>query len=522
MKLTAKITALAAATLLGISSFAQNPYLPLWEYIPDGEPYVFEDPDNPGKYRIYLYGSHDILVDTYCGRNQVVWSAPVEHPEQWRYDGVVFVSDKNRDGELLREDGQGDLLYAPDICERINADGTKEYYFYPNVQAGGRGCLVAKGKRPDGPFEVCNWSEDDPNVCVGTFGFDPACFIDDDGRVYGYWGGGRKSFAAELDPATMATVKPGTEVISHMVSGANEEGVFRFFEASSIRKFKNKYIFIFSRITEDGEFGLPSSNYTLAYAWSDSPLGPWTYGGTIIDGRARGIDASGKTIVTATPNGNTHGSICRIGRKWWVFYHRQCGTDEFSRQAMVAPIKLKIRKGAVIITEGEYTSEGFMTHGLDPFSTIPAGLACYYTGPKGATEKFPKFWFSGSYVQATRLQEGESSETKTLCPVVNNTAGSVVGYKYIDFRKLSRAFNASLEINIVPQGVTGTICAYAGNRRIAVFNVKASDPRKLTKLSSRCGRLRGLLGKQPVFFTFSSETEGKSICELHSFRFVRN
>lgn len=49
---------------------AINPYLPLWEYIPDGEPYVWEDPDNPGKYRVYIYGSHDTEVSTYCGRNQ--------------------------------------------------------------------------------------------------------------------------------------------------------------------------------------------------------------------------------------------------------------------------------------------------------------------------------------------------------------------------------------------------------------------------------------------------------------------
>ena len=54
---------------------AINPYLPLWEYIPDGEPYVWEDPDNPGKYRVYIYGSHDTEVSAYCGRNQVVWSA---------------------------------------------------------------------------------------------------------------------------------------------------------------------------------------------------------------------------------------------------------------------------------------------------------------------------------------------------------------------------------------------------------------------------------------------------------------
>ena len=50
-----------------------NPYLPLWEHIPDGEPYVFEDPDNPGKQRVYIYGSHDNLKTEYCGRDQVVW-----------------------------------------------------------------------------------------------------------------------------------------------------------------------------------------------------------------------------------------------------------------------------------------------------------------------------------------------------------------------------------------------------------------------------------------------------------------
>ena len=29
-----------------------NPYLPRWEYIPDGEPPAFGD-------RVYVYGSHD-------------------------------------------------------------------------------------------------------------------------------------------------------------------------------------------------------------------------------------------------------------------------------------------------------------------------------------------------------------------------------------------------------------------------------------------------------------------------------
>ena len=37
----------AACAVLTIQ--AQNPYLPLWEHLPDGEPRVFDDPDNPGQ-----------------------------------------------------------------------------------------------------------------------------------------------------------------------------------------------------------------------------------------------------------------------------------------------------------------------------------------------------------------------------------------------------------------------------------------------------------------------------------------
>ena len=61
-----------------ISVQAQNPYLPLWEHLPDGEPRVFEDPDNPGKYRAYIIGSHDVTFTAYCGPDIRMWSAPVE------------------------------------------------------------------------------------------------------------------------------------------------------------------------------------------------------------------------------------------------------------------------------------------------------------------------------------------------------------------------------------------------------------------------------------------------------------
>ena len=58
-----------------------------------------------------------------------------------------------------------------------------------------------------------------------------------------------------------------------MISGYRQEGIFRFFEASSIRKIEDKYVFIYSRTTAEGEDGLPNaSNYTLAYAYSGASL----------------------------------------------------------------------------------------------------------------------------------------------------------------------------------------------------------------------------------------------------------
>ena len=354
-----------------------NPFLPLWEHIPDGEPYVFEDPDNPGQFRVYLYGSHDNLITEYCGRDQVVWSAPVEDLTKWRYDGEIFSVAKNAKGEPFNPEGKADVLYAPDVTLVVGTDGTKTYYLYPNDQSWGRNGLVAKSNRPDGPFEVCNWSANNPNVTDGVLAFDPAVFVDDDGRVYGYWGFER-SYGAELDPATMATVKPGTQIVEDMVSGRYDDGIFSFFEASSIRKIKDKYVFIYSRFTKDGEFGLPISNYTLAYAYSDNPLGPWTYGGTIIDARGREIDEAGNVIASACIDGNTHGSICEINGQWYVFYHRQTGTDEYARQAMVAPITVNVEEGPggkVTISEGEYNSNGFALEGLNPFERHSAGIA---------------------------------------------------------------------------------------------------------------------------------------------------
>lgn len=529
-----KIFLALTCALFSSSAWAVNPYLPLWEHIPDGEPYVFDDPDSPGKKRVYIYGSHDMLKTAYCGTDLVVWSAPTDSLSNWRYDGVILCVDKDRDGNRLHPDGRGDVLYAPDVAEKILPDGRKEYYLYPNNQEGGRNGMVARASRPDGPFEVINWNETDQRANDGVLRFDPAVFIDDDGRVYGYWGF-ENSMAAELDPKTMATVKPGTEIVENLVSAMKDNSApFHFFEASSIRKIQDKYVFIYSRMAPDGEWGLPSTNYTLAYAYSDNPLGPYTYGGTIIDARGRDTDASGKPFATATPNGNTHGSIAEINGQWWVFYHRQTGTDEYARQAMVAPIEVKVTPGPggkVEISEAEYTSEGFDINGLNPLKTYPAAIASHFTGPTTAFQTYPVMHYSGPYFEPTYVEDHAVANPYDLeiniNPVVNNTDGSILGYKYFNFDSLADAGNVSLVLDLIPEGIDGKIKIYTtapwkGEPKPAgEIVISSSDPKSRKEVKAKLQGIGSLRGRHPLYLTFESPVKKESICKILTLRFEK-
>ena len=73
-----------------------NPYLPSYEYIPDGEPYVFDG-------RVYVYGSHDRFgAMSFCENDYVTWSAPEEDLSDWRYEGIIF----HRTDDPMNEDGK--------------------------------------------------------------------------------------------------------------------------------------------------------------------------------------------------------------------------------------------------------------------------------------------------------------------------------------------------------------------------------------------------------------------------------
>ena len=85
---------------------AFNPYLPSWEYIPDGEPSVFDG-------RVYVYGSHDQFNGhVFCLGDYMGWSAPVDDLSDWRCEGVIY--EKTQDP--LNADGHM-CLYAPDVTQ---------------------------------------------------------------------------------------------------------------------------------------------------------------------------------------------------------------------------------------------------------------------------------------------------------------------------------------------------------------------------------------------------------------------
>lgn len=528
-----KILFSAAFSITVLSMLAQNPILPMWEYIPDGEPYVFEDPDRPGHLRVYLYGSHDTRLTDYCGKDQVVWSADVKDLTNWRYDGKIFESIVGSDGKRLKADGEGDVLYAPDVACITEPDGSKTYYLYPNNQEGGRNGMVARSKRPDGPFEVINWNAADPTKTDGILGADPSVFVDTDGRVYGYWGF-NYSHGAELDPTTMATVKPGCEIVNGMIPEWQADQTFRFFEASSMRRIEDKYVFVYSRFTRDGEFGLPIINYTLAYAYGDNPLGPFTYGGTLVDGRARGIDEDGDTIPTASPYGNTHGGLVEINGKWWIFYHRQTGRNEYSRQAMVAPVEIQVEKGKggkVTITEAEITSEGFAIEGLNPLHRTAAGTACYLVGPgKAYKDNFNDYrpYIKPTYYNPASMA-GPFNNKMPFCPVTNITSGSTIGYKYFNFNQFKGKKDISLICQFLPTGINARVKVVVGSpylskggKVIGAFEINAGDANKMVDINVPITGIGKIKGKQPLYFIFESNFEKQSIADFYSLQFKAN
>ena len=534
-----------------LSVSAQNPYLPLWEHVPDGEPRVFEDPDQPGKFRAYIIGSHDTNYTAYCGSDIRMWSAPVEDLSQWRDEGPIFT---------WYVDGRWDTMFAPDLVEVKNkATGKKTYYLYPHSRGWRRVAMVCKSDRPNGPFTPINLTEDGRQCVPGSLiDFDPSVFIEnitdkkdpdfDKGfRAYVFYGF-QHSTACELDQNTMFSQREGTQLIDPFIPASSADGRlldkegseykalyqgqnpldFNFFEASSIRQVGNKYVMVFSGYSGK-EYGLGNTNSALRYAFGDSPLGPWRSGGVLVDSRGVVPNEDGSKLITTNAGHNTHGSLQEINGQWYVFYHRPPRGFGFARQPMVAPVKITwdkkpVAKGGMVRITGydpytvdnewmakstdgmvysgaEVTSEGFQIYGLPPYNYYSAGYACFMAGGTNSNE-----W----------MQDNHDVWNNSM-DLAGITNGGIIGFKYFGFGGLAhdtkglKAFEGTkkgdetgLYLNLTP-GRHGAFKIHVRlddpwkGQEITVFDIAADDSHTAKLYQKNVPAVEGLTGKHAIY-----------------------
>lgn len=213
-------------------------------------------------------------------------------------------------------------MWAPDAAHK---DG-KYYLFFPAKGYDGIFKIgVAVSDSPTGPFTP------QPEAIKGSFSIDPAVFEDEDGTYYmyfgGLWGGQLQrwrtgTFNAENpesptahlpedhETSLMPKVAKMTDDLLEfaeepkdimlldengkpLLAGNNEK---RFFEAAWLHKHNGKYYFSYST----------GNTHLICYAIGDNPYGPFSYRGIILE-----------PVVGWT----SHHSICKIDKKWYLFYH---------------------------------------------------------------------------------------------------------------------------------------------------------------------------------------------------------
>jgi arabinoxylan arabinofuranohydrolase len=412
---------------------AFNPYLPSFEYIPDGEPHVFEG-------RVYVYGSHDRFNGwAFCLGDYVTWSAPVDDLSDWRYEGVIYRKSQTPGAKKSYR------MWAPDVTQ--GPDGKYYLYFFLGSQTYQDNAIhVAVSPSPKGPFSYLGKVHYEDGKPLGSKkgelkSFDPGV-LSEDGKTYLYSGFSPKSW----NPLIMGNRKPSPkgamfyEIGSDMLTvkqgplfigvpgkrgavGTPFEG-HEFFEASSIRKFDGKYYFIYSSFL----------GHELCYAVSDFPDHGFAYGGTLVSIGDIGLHAKG-TKDALNYTGNTHGSILRIQDRYYVFYHRQTNLKQFSRQACAEELK-RGKDGRFL--QAEVTSCGLNGGPLLGTGTYEARIACNLSSEKGT-----RFYF----IFKNRLlhrkdpyftQTGKDREENPDQYIANLRDGAWCAFKSFDLKNPSR------------------------------------------------------------------------------------
>ena len=403
-----------------------NPYLPLYEYIPDGEPHVFGE-------RLYIYGSHDRFDGKkFCMNDYVCWSASVTDLTDWRYEGVIFR--KTQDPRMPNGEHE---MWAPDVVQ--GKDGRYYLYYCPDDTVKSIGVAVCD--TPAGKYEFLGLVKDRNGGVLGerpgdTIPFDPGVFVDDDGEIYLYSGNGPRTQGAigkepkasmvmtlQDDMLTLRTEPRKLLPTLGESAGTGFEG-HEFFEASSIRKIGDRYYLVYSSVTL----------HELCYAVSDRPDGDFQYGGVIVSNCDL---VPGKGRKPLNTYGNNHGGLECIDGKFYIFYHRQTNRSMFSRQGCAEQVQI-MPDGS--IPQVEITSCGLNGGPLRDQGTYPATICCNLYGKHEPT-------ISHSLAMGRRhpyiTQDGpdwspEDNGTPPKQYITNCKNGFVAGYKYFEINSLKK------------------------------------------------------------------------------------
>lgn len=465
-----------------------NPYLPLYEHIPDGEPHVFGD-------RVYIYGSHDKEGgEAFCMLDYVTYSAPVDDLTDWRYEGVIYRASQDPNYE------NHPYMYAPDVVR--GNDG--RYYLYYSLAGGTKTqswaswiMSVAVCDTPNGKFEFLgNVQYKDGTIVKDFLMFDPGVF-NDNGRIFMYYG--FNSFGNELpldkqgpfhdktkeqileNPYRSAYVELENDMITvkhkprqllpHETKGTSFEG-HTFFEASSMRKFGDTYYFIYSP---------RECNHELCYATSKNPDRDFTFGGVLISNGD--IELNGRLPRDRVARtGNNHGSIEYINGEYYIFYHRQTHKDDYSRQGCAEKIKMEADGS---FKQVEITTSGLNNGPLKAQGTYPAVICCNLTNGN-----MPHDECHDIYPHITN-----NGDERYIAEIEN---GTLIGYKYFEF-------NETAKVGIVYRNgykePNGKILVRLGEKYTYKYEINTPSTKEWTKAEA----IVHIDGTAPLFLEYQGE-----------------
>ncbi len=232
--------------------------------------------------RIYSYWSND---DNNNGGYQMhqITCLSTSDLKNWTNHGQVF--------DVPNDCSWANYSWAPSVVYR---NGYFWMYFGNNAGSVG----VAKSSSPTGPFKDAKGSALINSSTPGASGlqwyFDPAVFVDDDGQVYLYFGGGSNNQNARV-------IKLNSDMIS--ISGsAMTISAPNHFEASYMHKYNGKYYYSYCNN--------PGNGQKIQYMMSDNPMSGWVDKGTVLNN-------------PPDNSNNNHHSIFQFKGNWYIGYHNR-------------------------------------------------------------------------------------------------------------------------------------------------------------------------------------------------------